>query len=143
MEISRTIASESRDEFLMLLVTQLRNQDPFSPMKQEDMLSQLAQFSTLEAIEKLNNNFEQFLASQEESQKTQNLARAAELIGRDVIYERDPLPATDGTETPIESTLFNGKIESVLLSDDRVRLQVDGVLISIDDIREITGKTTE
>ncbi len=143
MEISRTVASESRDEFLMLLVTQLRNQDPLSPVKQEDMLAQLAQFSSLEAIEKLNNNFEQFLESQEELQKTQNIARAAELIGRDVMYQVDPLPAADGTETPIENPLFNGKIESVLISDDRVRLQVNGVPISIDDVRQITGKTTE
>ena len=134
MEISPTIASESRDEFLMLLVTQLRNQDPLSPVKQEEMLAQLAQFSSLEAIEKLNRNFEQFLASQEELQKTQNISRAAELIGRDVIYQVDPLPAAAGTETPIESPVFNGKVESVLISDDRVRLQVNGVPISIGDV---------
>ena len=107
------------------------------------MLSQLAQFSSLEALERLNGNFEQFLDTQEEFQKTQNIARAAELIGRDVIYQLDPLPAADGTETPIESSLFNGKIESVLLSDDRVRLQVDGMSISIGDVREIAGKSTE
>ena len=76
----------------------------------------------------ITNNFEQFLESQEEMQKTQNIARAAELIGRDVMYQVDPLPAADGTETPIENPLFNGKIESVLISDDRVRLQVNGVL---------------
>ena len=103
MEISPTIASETRDEFLMLLVTQLQNQDPFSPVKQEDMLAQLAQFSSLEAIEKLNSNFEQFLESQEEMQKTQNIARAAELIGRDAITIPAVRPGTSTGRDPTDA----------------------------------------
>ena len=56
MEIATTTAASARDEFLNLLVTQLRNQDPLDPVKQEDFLSQLAQFSTLEGVENLNTN---------------------------------------------------------------------------------------
>ena len=142
MEIGSTIASESRDQFLHLLITQLRHQDPLSPIEQEEMLSQLAQFSTLEGIENLNQNFERFLDSQEELQRTQTITRAAELIGRDVTYQVDPLPPEDGTETPAESSFLNGRIEGVLLSDDRVRLQVGGVEISMDDVRVITEANT-
>ena len=106
------------------------------------MLSQLAQFSTLEGIENLNQNFERFLNSQEELQRTQTITRAAELIGRDVTYQVDPSPPEDGTEAPAESSLLNGTIEGVLLSNDRVRLQVDGVEISMDDVRVITEANT-
>ena len=36
------------DQFLRLLITQLQNQDPLSPLSNEDFLSQLAQFQSLE-----------------------------------------------------------------------------------------------
>ena len=39
-----------KDEFLQLLVTQMRNQDPMDPMKGEEFAAQLAQFSSLEQL---------------------------------------------------------------------------------------------
>ena len=36
-----------KDSFMRLLVTQLSHQDPMDPAKNEDMLAQLAQFSSL------------------------------------------------------------------------------------------------
>jgi flagellar basal-body rod modification protein FlgD len=43
-----------KDEFLQLLVTQLRYQDPLSPMKGEEMAVQLAQFTSVEQLINLN-----------------------------------------------------------------------------------------
>ncbi len=40
-----------KDEFLRLLVTQLRHQDPFEPMDSQAMIAQLAQFSALEQMQ--------------------------------------------------------------------------------------------
>jgi flagellar basal-body rod modification protein FlgD len=39
-----------QDAFLQLLVTQLQNQDPTKPQDTDQMLSQLAQFSSLEKL---------------------------------------------------------------------------------------------
>lgn len=39
-----------KDEFLKMLVAQLRHQDPLSPMNADDMAAQLAQFSSLEQL---------------------------------------------------------------------------------------------
>ncbi len=49
-------AQVNKQMFLELLVTQLRSQDPFEPVKNEDFLAQLAQFSSLES---LNNIYDE------------------------------------------------------------------------------------
>ena len=46
-----------REAFLQLLVTQLQHQDPMSPMNPDEMLSQLATFSSLEQLTNLNSSF--------------------------------------------------------------------------------------
>jgi len=49
-----TKAQLGQDEFMKILVAQLRNQDPLTPMEDKDFISQMAQFSTLEQMESLN-----------------------------------------------------------------------------------------
>lgn len=132
-------AAETRDQFLQLLVTQLRNQDPLEPTKQEDFLAQLAQFSTLEGIEKLNENLEGFLETQVENQANQNsllvelqqlnnLTNAAGLVGREVEY-------TSGEPQQVVS----GTIESIIIQDDVISVRVDDQVVPFSDIREITS----
>lgn len=47
-----------RDAFLKMLITQLQYQDPLEPMQDKDFIAQLAQFSSLEQMEKLNMAFD-------------------------------------------------------------------------------------
>lgn len=49
-----------KDEFLELLITQMQNQDPLNPMSSEDTIAQLAQFSSLEQMKNLNEQFDGF-----------------------------------------------------------------------------------
>lgn len=46
----------NKDAFLNLLVTQMRYQDPLNPVKNEDFLAQMAQFSSLEQMQNLNTS---------------------------------------------------------------------------------------
>ena len=80
-----TSGSMGRDEFLKMLVAQLKNQDPLNPMDGKDMAAQLAQFSSVEQLIQLNKSVEEQKESQAEVvvalgelQKTQN-ERADEL----------------------------------------------------------------
>lgn len=54
-ELPTNPSAMGRDEFLKLLVAQLKNQDPLNPMDGKDMAAQLAQFSTVEQLISINN----------------------------------------------------------------------------------------
>ena len=46
--------SMGKDDFLMLLVSQLQNQDPLEPLKDTEFVTQLATFSSLEQLASMN-----------------------------------------------------------------------------------------
>ena len=129
MEVTPTTASAARDEFLNLLVTQLRNQDPLEPVKQEDFLAQLAQFSTLEGIEELNGSFEGYLQVQEEMLQLQTLSGATNLVGQEVVF--------NSVSEDAPTDLGIGVVEAVIVEDSQVRLRVAGESVAISDLVEI------
>ena len=54
-----------QEEFFKLLTTQLASQDPLSPMDDTAFIAQMANFSELEMMSKLNNNFAKFTSLQQ------------------------------------------------------------------------------
>lgn len=70
-------------DFLRLMTEQLKNQDPLKPLDNAQFLGQLAQFSTVQGIDKMQNAMEA-VASVMESDQT---LRAAALVGRDALVE--------------------------------------------------------
>jgi flagellar basal-body rod modification protein FlgD len=74
-----------KDEFLNLLVAQLNNQDPLSPQDNGAFIAQLAQFSQVEGIGKLNTSMESLVSGYQSSQALQ----ASSLVGRKVIVPTD------------------------------------------------------
>ena len=74
-----------KNEFLELLVAQLNNQDPLSPQENGEFIAQLAQFSTVEGIEKMNSTMDSMVSSFQSSQALQ----ASSLVGRTVVIPTD------------------------------------------------------
>ncbi|MRJ42085.1 MULTISPECIES: flagellar hook assembly protein FlgD [Idiomarina] len=80
-------SQEMRDNFMTLLVTQLRNQDPLNPMENNEMTSQLAQINTVSGIESLNDTMQNINGQMEAAKNMQ----ASALIGRAVLVPGDRL----------------------------------------------------
>lgn len=53
--ISSSTSDVTKNEFLKLLVAQLKNQDPLDPIDNQQFLAQLATFSSLEQLMSINN----------------------------------------------------------------------------------------
>ena len=77
--------SLGQEDFLTLMITQFRNQDPFEPLDNGDFLAQLAQFSTVNGITSLNSSFSGLAGSMQDNQALQ----AAGLVGRSVLAVTD------------------------------------------------------
>ena len=109
------IANQSLDKmaFLRLLTTQLRYQDPMSPMDDTQFVSQLAQFSSLEQMQELNSGFSTYANSALANQ-------AFSMIGKWVDYY-DPKSAQVLTAR-INSVSFEGGQPKLVIGDASVDL---------------------
>jgi flagellar basal-body rod modification protein FlgD len=85
-------AKSTSDRFLKLLVAQMKNQDPLSPMDNAQVTSQMAQINTVSGIEKLNTTVAS-LSSQFMQLQT---VQGAGLVGHDVIVPGNKMAIADG-----------------------------------------------
>ena len=74
-----------RDDFLKLLITQLQNQDPTAPMEDKEFIAQMAQFSTLEQMTNMSNDFRSLSSVLGSGRAMQMLGRAVEIVAGDAI----------------------------------------------------------
>jgi flagellar basal-body rod modification protein FlgD len=101
-----------KDDFLKLLVAQLKNQDPLNPTDSTNFTAQLAQFSSLEQLQNINDSLSGF----QSSQSTTNNIQSADFIGKTVTATGNSFSVADGKADPIRFDLNNNA--------DNVYLQV-------------------
>lgn len=101
-------AGMGKDDFMQLLIAQLKNQDPMKPMEDKEFVTQLAQFSSLEAIEKMTARMEELTGSQA-------LVQAATLLGKQVTAKLESGEVVTGTISQVKmidgqpTAVVNGK----------------------------------
>ncbi len=89
-----------QDAFLELMITQLKNQDPTAPKDNGEFISQLAQFSSVSSLDKLNTNFSSFSNRLVSNQALQ----ASSMVGRSVLVPtKQTLLEPDGQITATAS----------------------------------------
>ena len=85
--------SMGQSEFLTLFTTQLKNQDPTDPVKNEAFVAQLAQFSQLEATTAMKTSMNSLVSSM----SNDRMLGAASLIGKTVGVPDGPVEVTNTT----------------------------------------------
>ena len=110
-------AGMGKDDFMQLLIAQLKNQDPMKPMEDKEFITQLAQFSSLEAVEKMNSQLEELLGSQ-------SLVQAATLIGKQATAKLTTGETLTGTISEVR--MISGQPTAII--DGR---EVDTSLITV------------
>lgn len=73
-----------KDDFLKLMLSQLKNQDPLNPMDNSEYAAQLAQFSSLEQLSNLNKSMDKSIEANYYLTQSINNTMTATLIGKEV-----------------------------------------------------------
>jgi flagellar basal-body rod modification protein FlgD len=125
-----------KDDFLKLLMAELKNQDPLSPMDNKDMIGQMAQFSTLEQISNLASSFEKLLNME---QQNQYIAYSS-LVGKNITYHK--LVESDNPNEEPAVQEGHGVVSSVRFKGDNVEFVLsDGTVLEPANITEVNASS--
>lgn len=108
-----------KDKYLKLLVTQLKHQDPNSPLKNHEFAAQMAQFSALEQMTKLNSKMENLFRSSRSEEMMQ-------LLGKKVMYLN-----------PASKKTHSGTVRSLSFEHGQPHLNVNGSRVSPENILQV------
>ncbi|MDF2550443.1 MAG: hypothetical protein K0S07_1510 [Chlamydiales bacterium] len=119
-----------KDDFLKMMLLQMRHQDPLNPMNNEQMLSQLAQFSALEQQSNLNDLMK-------ESQTNQLCMDATRFLGKSVFVE-------DITAPPEEPKLLESRVQAISFTKDGPIMSLEnGYSVTLAEIRQVSDQGSE
>jgi len=123
-----------QEDFLKLMVAQLKNQDPSNPVENSEFLGQIAQFSMVNGIDGLGSSFDSVASSLFSTQAMQ----ASQLVGKDILVE-----------TNVAELEAGGSVDAVLESSSaasNVKIFVEdqsGLLVQTLDLGNIGAGTSK
>lgn len=120
----RPDAQLGKDEFLKLLVTELKNQDIFSAAENKEFIGQLAQFSSLEQMQNVASGLEKLATAQ-------MMVYGSSMLGRIV----------EGPSMDDPSVIVSGEVTEVIFNENEVILSVDGTKVRLADITGMKAAT--
>jgi flagellar basal-body rod modification protein FlgD len=108
-----------KNEFLQLLVTQLRNQDPMNPSDPKDFAAQLAQFSTVEQLLNIGEQLGALGGNDAVLIQTINAGTAMQLLGHSVVVEGDVLDVPPSGDLDVRFNVEGaGGTGEIIVRDD-------------------------
>jgi len=112
--------SLGKNAFLTLLVTQLKHQDPMNPVENHEFVAQMAQFTTLEQMQNLNEKFQSMML-------LDLAAQSASLLGKKI-----------ETVDPATGEPIIGTVSSIKLVDGEAMLVIGDDEVPLTDITQIS-----
>jgi flagellar basal-body rod modification protein FlgD len=91
----------NKDDFLQLLVTQLKNQDPLNPQDSAAFVQQLAQLTQVEQTYNINTNLKNLLNSQSNGTSLSSVS----FIGKGITAQGSQVALTAGNQASLAFTL--------------------------------------
>jgi flagellar basal-body rod modification protein FlgD len=126
--MSSVSATNIQMDYMQVLMAQLQNQNPLEPLDNNEMASQLAQFSQLQQLESMNSNFAKVLTNVERTY-------ANSLIGKEISF----LAETDEGKTEMTS----GTVEQVYNDvEGEIFLVVGNYTLRLENVISVTNSKT-
>ncbi|MFC4598944.1 flagellar hook capping FlgD N-terminal domain-containing protein [Cohnella hongkongensis] len=117
-----------KDEFLQILVTQLRHQDPMQPMQDKEFIAQMAQFSSLEQMVNM---------TKEITALKQSAGMATGLIGKQIEWYAEKVDSSG------ENVVQRGTVSSIIWTGGVQYAQVGDLAVPIDKVISISEPSAE
>lgn len=119
-----------KEDFLKLLLVQMQYQDPLDPIDNRAMLSQMAEFSSLEQMSNLNENFSN-------ANSLASFMDATRLLGKEIEI-LDPSAPDD------QPAAISSKVTSVNFSSEGPLLTLEnGIVATVPEVIKVTEPATE
>ncbi|MEZ4235191.1 MAG: flagellar hook capping FlgD N-terminal domain-containing protein [Myxococcota bacterium] len=123
-------ADLGKDAFLRLLTTQLQHQDPTNPVRNEDFVAQLAQFSSLEQLTGVNDRLEGVYMAL----AAMNNASMASLLGTEVVVRGNTFSYSGDGAVELDYAAPTDAVSSSLTVYD-----ADGAVVWTGDVGALTA----
>jgi flagellar basal-body rod modification protein FlgD len=128
---AKAMQALSTDDFLKLMITELTHQDPFEPMKNQELLQQMSTLQQLQASQETSKSFKSLMSHYDTMLKGQDFSTASRMIGQQIA----------GTTADGQNAV--GKVVSVKRDGDQTLLQLDtGQLVSLDNLTRLGGSNS-
>ncbi|XEC97113.1 flagellar hook capping FlgD N-terminal domain-containing protein [Paenibacillus tarimensis] len=111
-----------KDDFLKILVTQLRHQDPMQPLQDKEFIAQMAQFSSVEQLMNMSGELKLM---------RQNLGTASGMIGKTIEW-------AEWSDETGQSVLKSGMVDAIVVSEGIQYVRVGESAVKVDDIVSIS-----
>ncbi|MEA3639790.1 MAG: flagellar hook assembly protein FlgD [Lamprobacter sp.] len=108
MPLSKSQSDEMRENFLLLLTTQLQNQDPLNPLENAEMTTQIAQINMVSGIERLNETLMAITGQIDANQALQ----ASALVGKGVMVPGNKVMLQQDEEGEVYTTPFGIELKA-------------------------------
>lgn len=109
-----------KDQFLKILITQLKNQDPMQPLQDKEFIAQMAQFSSVEQLTNMAGEMKLL---------RQTMGMAPGLIGKMVSWK-----GKDSTGVEVTK---EGLVDAISFNDGKQYASVKGEKVSLDQLTKI------